>query len=174
MKHVASRLVRYANENKVIHSDSILDVALRHLATDKKINHKIRSALHDIDPQLELLVPRQVDDHELQFKRSLQSEFGLVINLSDLKKNHPSRYRKLQTFGSPAATLRRWGLGYSYDRNIEVSQFKNLLGGLFSGQQNVRELYNRDRKLYMAISHQAKKENLTLQEFVQRLGFTYE
>lgn len=171
MKHVASRLVRYADDNKVIHSDAIIDVALRRLATDKTINHKIRSALHDIDPQLELLIPRQVDDPELQFKRQLQSKFGLVLNLSDLKRNHPSRYRKLLTYGTPAAVLGRWGLDYTYSSTIDVKQFKTLLGGLSEGQQ-IRDLYKRDRKLYMAILHQARKEGMSVNDYIEKLGFT--
>lgn len=173
MKHVASRLVRYADSNKIIHIDTILDIALRRLAKDKKINHKIRSALHDIDGQLELLVPRQVDDHESQFKRQLQSKFGLVINLSDLKKNYPSRYRKLQTYGCPSEVIRRWGLDYKYDRNIESDRFKDLLGDLSDGGV-IRHLYSRDRKLYMAILHQARKEGTSVRQYIEKLGFKFE
>lgn len=173
MKHVASRLVRYADDNKVIHIDDVLDVGLRRLATDKRINHKIRKALADIDSQLELLIPRQVDDPERQFKRYLQREFGLVINLSELKKKHPSKYRKLQRYGSPAEVIKRWGLDYTYDRNIDPSQFKDLLGG-YATEGVIRRLFSRDKKLYMAIFHRAKKEGMSIKEYIERLGFKYE
>ncbi|MCY8119572.1 hypothetical protein MOC55_11990 [Bacillus spizizenii] len=174
MKHVASRLVRYADKNKVIHADEILDVALRRLATDKTINHKIRSALSDIDPQLELLVPRQVDDPEKQFKRSLQRKFGLRVNLSILKEDYPSRYRKLQTYGPPSEVLLRWGLDYTYSSTISPNHFKELLGALYEGQQKISGLYKRDKKLYMAISHQAKKEGLSFKDYIETLGYHYE
>lgn len=171
MKHIANRLVRYANKNKVIISDNITDVALKRFATDKEINHKIRAALSNIDPQLELLVPRQVDDHERQLKRYLQNQFGLVINLSELKKDYRSKYRKLQNYGSPAEVLTRWGLDYTYSRVITSKQIKALLGDLVEGQQKIIGLYKRDKKLYMAISHQAKKEGKTVKEYVKSLGF---
>lgn len=173
MKHVASRLARYADENKVIHIDDVLDVALKHLAKDKTINHKIRSSLKDIDDQLELLIPWQVDDPERQFKRYLQRQFGLVINLSDLKKNYPSKYRKLQNYGSPSEVIKRWGLSYTYGRNIEVKQFKPMLNEL-AENGTIRRLYSRNRKLYKAILHQAKKEGLTVKGYVERLGFKFE
>lgn len=173
MKHVASRLVRYADDNKIIHIDDVLDVGLRRLATDKRINHKIRKALADIDSQLELLIPRQVDDPERQFKRYLQREFGLVINLSELKKKHPSKYRKLQRYGSPAEVIKRWGLDYIYGRNIDPSQFKDLLGG-YATEGVIRRLFKRDKKLYMAIFHQAKKEGISIKEYIERLGFKYD
>lgn len=171
MRHVASRLVRYADDNKIIHVDAILDVALLRLSKDKTINPKIRSALKSIDNQLELLIPRQVDNRESQFKRYLQNQFGLVINLSELSKKYPSKYRKLQVFGSPAEVITRWGLDYTYDRNLEVKDFKRLLGGHSDGQQVIRRLNVVDIKLYSAITHQARKEGLTFKEYVERLGF---
>lgn len=174
MKHVASRLVRYANDNKVIHIDDVTDVALNRLAKDKKINHKIRAALKGIDRQLELLIPRQVDDREKQFKRFLQNEFGLVINLSDLAKNHTGRYRKLQLYGSPTDVLKRWGLDYEYGRNLEVRDFKKLLGSHSNWQKVIRRLHIIDPKLYSAITYQARKEGVTAKDYVKGLGFTLE
>lgn len=174
MKHVASRLVRYANDNKVIHIDNVTDVALNRLARDKKINHKIRAALKELDNQLELVIPRQVDDREQQFKRFLQSEFGLVINLSSLAKNHSGRYRKLQLYGTPSDVLTRWGLDYEYDRNLEVRDFKKLLANHSDWKRVIRRLHTIDPKLYAAITYQAKKEGLSAKEYTDNLGFTLE
>lgn len=173
MKHVAERLVRYSDSNKVIHIDDVKDVALKRLAKDRRINDKIRSALKDIDDQLELLVPRQVDDHALQFKRYLQREFGTTINLSKLHKEHPSKYRKLQYYGKPSEVIKEWGLSYKYDRNLEVKNFKKLLGGLSKGQV-IHQLYALDKKLYMALTYQARKEGKSVKEYVKKLGFILE
>lgn len=173
MKHTAERLLRFTNKNKVIYSPEIFDVVLRRFAEDKSINGKIRKALKNIDPHIELLVPYQVDSRERQFKRYLQNEFGLTINLSDLKKNHPSRYRKLQEFGAPVEVLKRWGLRYTYSRNIEVKNFPILLSEIADGS-TLRRLYSDNFKLYQAIAHQAKKEDMNVKEYVERLGFIYE
>ncbi|KZR57512.1 hypothetical protein [Pseudobacillus badius] len=175
MKHIAKRLVPYADDNKIIHIDSITDVALRKLAKDRSINHLIRSSLKTIDDQLELLIPYQVDDKEQQLKRYIQDKMGLVVNLSELNKKHSKHYRMLLEYGSPTDVIKRWGLDYTYSRNINPEQFQDLLGGLAAGQEKtIRRLYSTDRKLYMAILHQARKEGLSVKEYVERLGYTYE
>lgn len=172
MKHIASRLVKYANDRKVIHADAITDVVLKRFATDRTINGKIRNALHRIDPQLELLVPYQVDDHERQLKRYIQDKAGLVVNLSYLKNNHRKHYYKLYDYGSPPDVIKRWGLDYTYDRNIPTEQIKELLSDI-AVNGAIRRLFTDHRKLYQAITHQARKENITVKEYVERLGFVY-
>jgi hypothetical protein len=173
MKHVASRLVRYANENKIIHLDAITDVALRMFACDRRINHKIRSALHEIDPQLELLIPYQVDDHEKQLKRYIQDKMGLVVNLSQLQKKHNKHYVKLFDYGSPAEVIKRWGLDYTYDRNVPREKFVEHLQQ-YVENGIIRRLKVKDNKLYMAIVHQARKEGVTVKQYIESLGFAYD
>lgn len=174
MKHIAKRLAKYANEHKIIHVNNIKNVALRKFATDKTINHKIRKALKDIDSQLELLIPYQVDNHEQQFKRYLQNKYGLVINLSKLKKEHNHDYRRLCTYGSPPDVLRKWGLDYTYDRNIPKERIKDMLEAYADSNNRIsRKLKSKDRKLYMAIFHQARKEGVSVKDYIEGLGYVY-
>lgn len=173
MKHIARRLLPYANDNKVIHADNIKDTALRIFAEDRNLNYKIRESLKEIDTDLELLIPYQVDDHEKQLKRYIQDKMGLVVNLSELYKTHPKHYRLLLTYGSPIEVIKKWGLNYTYGRNIGTDKFSSILSDKYPDGK-VKRLYTEERKLYLAIRHQAKKESLSIGEYLDKLGFVYE
>lgn len=173
MKNIAERLAQYADDRKVIHSKRIQDPALYQLAVDSRINGKIREALKEIDPDLELYIPRQIDDAEKQFKRQLQYYEGLKINLSRLKRKRTVQYKKLRQFGKPAEVLKRWGLEYEYDRNIPPENFKKLLEQYVDDKGRVKWLYAKNKKLYKAIYYQARKEGMTIKEYIEKLGFRY-
>lgn len=173
MKHIARRLVPFANNHKVINAEDITDPVLRRFALDETINRKIRAALEEIDKNLELLVPYQVDCKERQLKRYIQNNMGLVVNLSKLKKKHYKQYLKLYEYGSPPEVIKRWGLDYTYDRNIPKEKLQRVLEE-YSEEGVVKGLYKNNRKLYMAILHQARKDSENVKTYVENLGYTYE
>lgn len=168
MKPIAERLTRYSNKNKVIHIDSIMDVGLRKLVEDREILKSVRSSLHLIDPNLEILIPRQVDDTEKQFKRYLQHQFGLSINLSELKEKYPAKYRKIQRFGKPSEVLTRWGLAYHYSTTIRETDIKNSLNKYPSHLDNI-SLFKLNKKLYYAVKYYSSKKGIPVTEYLNSL-----
>lgn len=172
MKHIAKRLVKYADKNKVISISNVNDAALQILLKDKTVVAKVRASLKDIDKQLELLIPRAVDDKEKQFKRFLQRDFGLVVNLSVLQRDHPSRYRKLQLYGNPQDVLNRWGMYYTYDSKIPDSYLPTLLKKYTEKDGvTIKGLFQKDKKLYWNLLYKSQKENKRLGDYLKELGF---
>ncbi|ALA07286.1 hypothetical protein SECTIM467_162 [Brevibacillus phage SecTim467] len=170
MKHTAMRLIPYA-VNGVVHVSKVTDPALRRLVKDVRLQPLIRRSLKNIGSRYELLVPYCVDDEEMQFKRRLQLKFGTTVNLSDLKANHRTYYKKLCEYGTPAEILTGWGLSVTYDKTLTEDE---LLSRVEQRAENgVLGELGRKSKLYQAIAYQARKRNLTVIEYLREKGYHY-
>lgn len=169
MRHVAKRLLPYVGKNKVIHSDDVQDPALKRLITDRRINHLIRNALKQHDPDIELLVPRQVDDEEMQLKRYIQYKLGTTINLSELRDNYKKYYLKLYKYGSPKEVLERWGFKVTYNYVTTLEELRENLQEYVKEYGGVEDLFNNDERLYRLLFYHAKKNDVPMDEFLQSL-----
>lgn len=173
MKHTAQRLTAYA-VNKVIHVNNIKDVALKRLATDKRVIPLIRQALKDIDEQLELLVSKKgtVDSKEKQLKRHIQYHYGTTVNLSELRKKNTKYYLRLFEYGSPPDVIRGWGLDVTYNERLTEEELLATIDEFKDEQGVVRGVTNNE-KLYHSLYYRASKEGKSIKDYLTAKGIQY-
>lgn len=170
MRHTAKRLIPYA-VNGVVHVRNVTDPALKRLVKKKELAPLIRRGLKEYGQHYELYIPYQVDSEEMQFKRRLQLKFGTTVNLSDLKANHRTYYKKLCEYGTPADVLRGWGLGVTYNHTMSEEELHIVLEEINEG--GVIKSIGRNSRLYNALSYQARKRGTTVSDYLASLGYTY-
>lgn len=172
MKHTAQRLLSYMGKNKVIHVDDVEHPALKRLLYDERALPKIREALKEIDPQIEVLIPRVVDSKENQLKRYIQYYVGTRVNINKLKEEYGYLYFPLTKLGHPEKMLEKWGLSPRYNTKMTEDEIKELLEEI-AENGIVEGLHKDHRKLYYAIEYQAKKKGITIKEYLKNLGYTF-
>ena len=172
MKNTAIRLATMADSNKIIHIDKVEHPSFRRLLLSDKTLPKIRISLRQIDPQMEILIPRKVDDDKLQLKRHIQYNFGTRVNLTSLRKNSYYYYNRLCQYGNPKEVLEELGLDVFYSTVNTDETVKERLEE-FSENGVVSGLYSGDKALYMHIVYKSRSLGLSIGEYVESLGFKY-
>lgn len=172
MKGIAKRITPYAT-NMVIEVNKIPQPALRKILKDPRTWESVRAELKDIDPHYELLLVGRgtVDDPEKQLKRYIQRDYGLVVNLSTMRREQMYRYKQLLKYGKPVEVLKRWGLGVTYDLNLSEEVLIERVSEFADDDGHIE--YIRDKKVYDALQKRAQRNKLTTVEYLAQFGFTY-
>ena len=108
---------------------------------------------------------------EQQLNCYLKYFYGEAVNLSVLYINDPGIYKKLAAEGKAEDKLHEMGFEVTYNRKRSMPFILSELNRIADGNNYIMSIS--DPLLYSKLDYRAKKENMTLREYLKSLGFSY-
>lgn len=167
MKNTARLLAEHSQNNVVL------------LSTIKKANGWLYRAYLDNQKAVDDALLKHYDSEvcddvthrssDKKVRTMIRYLYGDKVNLTDLRTEHWSLYLNLCGIGNPRAVLRSWGFDVCFSSTFTEETLKQELERRVASDGWL-EL---DPKTYDAVKYRAKRKGLTMQEYLENLGFRY-
>lgn len=175
MQFIAERIAKYANGNNIIHIDDVTDIAIRNLLLEHIVAESTRKYLKNIDITLDIYIPNEKGDSpENMLRRRVQSKHGRNIDLSTLRIIDASMYNEIAEYGSPSSVLSRWGFNYYYSSKTSKKTIAEMLKQYTEKDgRTIKRLHKKSMATYLVVVKAARKEGISVVDFISSLGFRY-
>lgn len=175
MRFIADRIVKYANGNNIIHINDVPDIAIKNLLLEHIVAESTRKYLKNIDSTLDIYIPNEKGDSpENMLMRRVQSKHGRNIDLSTLRIIDTSMYNEITEYGSPSIVLSRWGFNYYYSSKTSKKDITEMLKQYTEKDgRTIKRLHKKSMATYLVVVKAARKEGISVADFIGSLGYSY-
>lgn len=175
MRFIADRIVKYANGNNIIHINDVPDIAIKNLLLEHIVAESTRKYLKNIDSTLDIYIPNEKGDSpENMLMRRVQSKHGRNIDLSTLRIIDTSMYNEITEYGSPSIVLSRWGFNYYYSSKTSKKDITEMLKQYTEKDgRTIKRLHKKSMAAYLVVVKAARKEGISVADFIGSLGYSY-
>lgn len=180
MKHIANRLLKYA-KGRLIDMDSITNPVLKRFLKEERSREVLKKTLKQMG--YEILLSKEVGEEafysEDNIRILIREKYAeningkLVVNLTKLRKeSYMLYYGMCVHLGNVNKKLKEWGFDVIYDDMFKESGVEYYLDEI---SENGKVYFNFDlpehRKLYRAVYYHAAKKHMTVDDYLEQLGY---